>query len=619
MLVMTADAETYYDDEFSLRKMPTSAYIRDERFAVHGWAVKFGNKSSKWVSHGGMVKLLSAIEHDKVILIGHNLMFDGSILAWKYGFVPKLYVDTMGMSRAVFGGSLGSHGLDSLAKHIGRDGKIRGKALADVKGVRNLTPGQFATLGRYACDDTDDTYAAFAHMKTHFPKGQYESLDWTIRMFTEPKLVIDRDVMEAAYEEEKARKEALLALVGVERTAVNSNEQFAALLREAGVEPATKVSKSTGKTTYAFAKTDQFMADLLEHEDSFVRILGEARVGVKSSIMETRTRSLAALADHPFSVGLGFSGAQQTHRLSAVGGLNVQNLPKGGTIRDGIKAPKGYKVVVTDSSNIELRVNCMACGQMDAVEALRNGKDLYAKFASSVFGLVVDKKTHPDERFIGKVGVLSLGYGASSPVFRNMVRVQSSQFMGKTILLEEDVAESVVNTYRNEEYAMVSATWNWLRGSIDAMLMGCVPRNLPGEPPIVWHADGFVLPSGLKVKYPDLRREYNEEKERREVVFTSKSRANPSGKKKLFGALVLENLCQSLARDIMDYKAIQFKRRVAMPVMQVHDELVMVVRDEEVERVVELANTIMSEPVPFWPDLPLACETGFGQSYGDAK
>lgn len=615
--ILFADTETYYDGEYSLRKMKTAQYIRDERFKVHGWAFAVGDGDVHWLSHEKTKKFLSVLDPNDTILVGHNLMFDGAILAWLYGFKPLLYVDTMGMSRAIIGRKSASHSLDTVAKFIGRPGKVKAGALNDVKGVRDLTREQFLTLGEYAKDDVSDTRAIFKYLRKSFPKPKYKTLDWTIRMFTEPLLRINRSVMEAEHGKELERKQEMLDALGLERRQINSNEQFAGLLRDAGVEPPMKISKSTGKDTYAFAKTDAGMEELLQHEDPYVQQLAEARITVKSSIVETRAKALADVADFPFSVPLSFSGAMQTHRLSAAD-YNMQNLPKFSDIRNGIEAPEGYVIIVADSSNIELRVNCKATGQTDAIDAVRKGHDLYCKFGVPVFGHFLDKKTESDERFICKVGVLSLGYGASSPVFRNMVRVQSKQYLGKIILLPEDMCDGIVRAYRQEEYPMVAAAWQWLNGALDAMMMGCKPRNLVGDPPIEWATDGFFLPSGLKVQYNDLR--FVEGKNgKRQRVFTARSRNNPEGTKTIWGAGVLENVSQSLTSEIIDEKVQLIRENVAPVVLQVHDEVVTVVPERDAESAAKAMGEIMNLPVSFWPDLPLGSEVGIGKSYGEAK
>jgi hypothetical protein len=94
------------------------------------------------------------------------------------------------------------------------------------------------------------------------------------------------------------------------KDALMSNQKFANLLEEFGVDPPMKISQTTGKETYAFAKTDKGLQDLREHPDSTVQALVEARLGNKTTIEETRTERMIGIATRGvFPVPLKYSGA----------------------------------------------------------------------------------------------------------------------------------------------------------------------------------------------------------------------------------------------------------------------------------------------------------------------
>src|SRR5690606_22698569 len=137
-----------------------------------------------------------------------------------------------------------------------------------------------------------------------------------------------------------------------------SNEQFAQLLRENGVEPPTKISPKTGKVTYAFAKTDEDFTILEDHPNPTIQALYAARMGFKSTIAITRTEAFLGIAERgTFPFPLKYSGASVTHRWSGFD-VNPQNLsridpdnPKpSDALRKAIIAPPGYKIVVADLS-----------------------------------------------------------------------------------------------------------------------------------------------------------------------------------------------------------------------------------------------------------------------------
>ena len=100
--------------------------------------------------------------------------------------------------------------------------------------------------------------------------------------------------------------------------------------------------------------------------------------------------------------------------------MNLQNLPRDRTrsnLRAELVAPPGYKIISADLAPIQARIVACLCKQQDLVEQFRNGDDVYALFASRLFGLVVTKQTYPDMRWIGKTAILGLGYGCGHSRF----------------------------------------------------------------------------------------------------------------------------------------------------------------------------------------------------------
>jgi len=86
MDVITLDFETYYDKDFSLKKITTEEYIRDPRFEVIGVGIKVNHKETEWASgkHEQLSEYLRQFPWENSMLLCHNTMFDGAILAWHY-------------------------------------------------------------------------------------------------------------------------------------------------------------------------------------------------------------------------------------------------------------------------------------------------------------------------------------------------------------------------------------------------------------------------------------------------------------------------------------------------------------------------------------------------------
>src|SRR3954471_11728919 len=109
MSYIVLDAETYYDTAYSLRKMTPAEYIHDPRFEVLGCAVidrRRGDGKPEWLTPREIVSYIADLKvaqgrGEKITVLAHNSLFDMSLLAWVYDFVPDLIVDTMAMSRAL--------------------------------------------------------------------------------------------------------------------------------------------------------------------------------------------------------------------------------------------------------------------------------------------------------------------------------------------------------------------------------------------------------------------------------------------------------------------------------------------------------------------------------------
>jgi DNA polymerase len=417
----------------------------------------------------------------------------------------------------------------------------------------------------------------------------------------------------------KAKKEALLARINFSREDLMSNDKFAAALITLGVTPPKKTSLTDGKEKWAFSKTDVEFIELEEHEDPDVQTLVSARLGVKTTLEETRTQRFIDLSnlhwaegEHWMPIPLRYGGAH-THRLSGEWKMNLQNLPRGGALRRALIAPKGYSVIAPDASQIEARINAWLGGEQELLNDFRNKADIYSKFAGEqIFGYPVSKQMKK-ERFLGKTSILGLGYGMGWSKFQATVKIQSRAQIGEEILLEDAEAQRIVKAYRSK-YSGIAASWAQLNSNgISALVNGGGFSIGPCE----FQKNKITLPSGLHLHYHDLK--YDAAKN--EWVFTYAGRP-----KRIYGPKILENITQALARIVVMDAALAIEKRFTSEfdnppglALQVHDELVYIVPDEYVDRAVEIATEEMARP-PVWAlDLPLASECDIGKNYGEAK
>ena len=603
------DFETFYDKDFSLSKMQTDAYVVDPRFQIIGVGASAARgKELEWFSGPEkQVKefLQDSIRWEKTPVCCHNTLFDGFISTKRLGLKPKMWMDTLGMARMAWP-FLPKHGLAHLAEYLGIGQKGTEVVNAMGKRLEDFTPEDLARYGEYCKNDAALTRVLADHLLGLTPVQELVYIDMVIRMFTEPRLYGDAMKLMAYHAREIERKEDLMATAGIGKDEIMSNNKFAAALEGLGAVPPKKISPATGKETFAFSKTDKAFKDMLDDPDPRVQALVAARLGVKSTIAETRALRLVEAAGRgPLPVYLNFWGAKVTGRLSGGNNMNWQNVPArgpGAEIREAIVAPEGHSVVVGDSSNIELRVAMALAGQQDVLDQLASGVDLYCAFASKLFGRPITKDDKK-ERMLGKIAMLSLQYGAGAAKFIEMVRIQ----VGMTLSLTE--GERIVSLYR-EVHAKIQALWWYLgREVLQAIAQGRLLVSVDVNGWFLTTHNGFALPGHAGVCYHDLKKDQLGEWS----YSTGRERV------KIYGGKVLENMSQHAARHIVMWQTARVHQRFPVS-LSVHDEIVCVVRNDEVAACVAHMNESLSL-APKWcrGTIPLTCEVGVGQSYYDAK
>lgn len=636
MMKVVIDFETYYDQTYSLSKMTPVEYILDPRFEVIGCSVKIiysdgSMRPTFWLEPEQIPAFLKVLPA-KVMVISHNALFDMCILAWIYGFIPYLIVDTLGMARAWLAPYLRRLSLASVAKYLGLGEK--GDTVVKVLGMSRAAikaAGLFEKYKEYCIGDSDLCWGIYDFIvKDGFPAEELVVMDTVLRACLKPMFVLDRQALAEHLQQVMSDKAVLLAKTGMtDRDALMSNDKFAAALESLGVDPPRKISLKTGLETFAFAKTDQEFLDLEEHENPLVQTLVAARLGIKSTIEETRTERLIRVAsltwpsnsvpEHirqlsPLPMPLKYSGAH-THRLGGDWKLNMQNLPARSSvvngviveknhIRKAIKAPPGYRVVVVDASQVEARGVSSFCSALSMLTAFTRGEDIYSIFATSVFGRLITKANKP-ERFVGKQAILGLGYGLGWMKFQYKVKLDSNAQTGVPIILDDAEAQRVVQLYRNT-YPEVPAMWRYLEGMLAQMTSKSCHVELG---PIVFMYEKILLPNGLYLYFHNLRHE------------NDGWRFDYNGATKyIYGGKLLENIIQALARIIIMECALRVRRRMKLGFnLQVHDELAYVVPEAAAEAVLEVLIEEMRVRPRWDMNWPLDAEGDIATSYGDAK
>jgi len=609
MDLITLDFETFYDKDYSLRKMTTEAYVRDPRFEVIGVAVRVNNGETEWASgtHEQIKKYLKTFDWGKAMLLCHNTMFDGAILNWRFDIRPRMYTDTLCIARALHGTEARAN-LGALSERY--DIGVKGTEVLDALGKRrgDFGPEELGAYGDYCINDVILTYKLFSIMARKFPKSELQLIDLTLRMYTEPTLELDDALLTSHLDDIKERKSKLLVDAGVtDKKELMSNPKFAELLKGFGVEPPMKISLTTDKETFAFAKSDEGFKALLNHENEKVQSLVAARLGSKSTLEETRTqRFIDISARGLLPVPVRYYAAH-TGRWGGDDKINLQNLPSRGPngkkLKSSIVAPEGYSLIDCDSSQIEARVLAWLAGQDDLTSAFAKGDDVYKHMASSIYNVPVDGVSK-DQRFVGKTTILGAGYGMGAVKFQ-------LQLQGMGVYIELEEARRIIDIYRSTNGA-ISQLWRDANNMVQYMARGdSVQFGKSGVLQVDARKNAIMLPSGLPMFYHGLAAEKSE----RGYEYTYRTRKGPN---RIYGGKVVENVCQAVARCIIGHQMILLAKKYKA-VLTVHDSIITCVRDEELDEAQAYMEECMSQ-TPDWAEgLPITCESGTGKSYGECE
>jgi hypothetical protein len=661
--ILAFDFETAWSrKEYTLSKLTTEEYIRDTRFKAWGCAYQYVDDLKGrpvWVSGKDLPAFFDSIDWTQTAVLAHNAQFDVSILSWRYGHVPCFIFDTLSMARALHGVEVGN----SLAKLTERFGlPPKGQALHSTDGILDELPAEVENeLGVYCEHDTALCIAIFDKLLPGYPTKELRLIDLTLRMYVKPVLELDRPMLEKAIAEEKEKREGLLARLKIDEKDLASNDKFADVLRSMGVDPPVKISKTTGKEAYAFAKNDALFQALVNHEREDIALLSEARLAVKSTLERTRAQRFLDVAGRgllpvPLNYYAAHTGRWGGSKGSA---LNMQNLKRGSFLRDSVCAPEGFSLLVLDLAQIEPRVLAYLASDTYMLRVFASGVDPYATFGAVMFGVPgMTKESHPELRQSAKSALLGAGYGLGWAAFATQLLtgflgappvlygISFAKQLGiRAITVEghmrEDgfaermadiprtcsndelaihctVAKRIIDLYRQRASHVVQF-WQFCDGLISSCLAQDASVAKFGGAKVVKHmcvtfAGGEIgLPNGLALRYADLRAVEGETDSygRMQWVY------GPTHKK-LYGGKITENIVQAVARIIMTDGMLRLQKRYPV-VMTAHDEVGLLVPDGEVVEAEKWAREQMTIEPAYMAKLPLAVTSGYGKRYGDAK
>lgn len=657
--ILAIDFETRWDSKgYTLSKMTTEEYIRDARFNDFGACVhEFGtDKRTQWYRGGAeLSRILSTYDWRRTAVLAHNAQFDVSILSWRYGVRPAFIFDTLSMARALRGVEVGNS-LAKLAEAFGLPPK--GRAVHSTDGLAVIDFETERELAEYCEHDVYLCEQIFKRLAQGYPSSELRLIDMTLKMYTQPVLQLDKLMLVNALEEEKEKREELLQRLGVTDAALASNGQFSALLEKVGVTPPMKKKKPTVKTpnpigqNYAFAKTDAMFQAMLNGDNEDAAALCEARLKVKSTTERTRAQRFLEIAGRgTLPVPLSYYGAA-TGRWTASKGsaINMQNLKRGSFLRKAIMAPEGHQLVVGDLSQIEPRVLAWLSDYNEMLDIFRAGGDPYAAFGAQMFSIPgMTKESHPVHRqsaksallgagfqlgwaafatqlLVGFLGAPPLRYSKAEALQLGVTKDYIDKFLSwddnikkleeiphtcttKELLIHCVAAKKIIDIYRQTAHPVVSF-WQMCEGLIKTSLYEGHEFKYKC---LTFQKEEIVLPSGMSLKYPNLRQQKKKDSKKGEMEWVYGDTAT-----KLYAGKITNNVVQGTARVVMTDGMLRVSKKYR-PILTVHDEFGIICPDAEAKEARDFVHTCMTTTPKWIPGLLLESDVGYARRYGDAK
>lgn len=519
------------------------------------------------------------LENPDVRKIGQNLKYDMNILANHGITLDGIAEDTMLQSYVL--NSVGSrHDMDSLAlRHLNR----KTTSFTDIagKGVKQLTFNaiDIASGGHYACEDADITLLLHRALRPQLEaEPALDSVYRHIEMPLVPVLArmerrgarVDADLLRRQ-SQELAEKMAKIENAAFEEAGeafnLGSPKQLQILLYEKLGLPVIKKTPKGAPST-----AEPVLAELaLDH--ALPRLILDYRS--LSKLKSTYTDRLPELINRR----TGRIHTSYHQAVTATGRLsssdpNLQNIPirteEGRRIRQAFIATEGYKLVAADYSQIELRIMAHLSGDEGLLNAFANGEDIHKATAAEVFG-VPREAVNNDQRRSAKAINFGLIYG------------MSAWGLARQLGIGRDTAQAYVDRYF-ERYP----------GVLDYMDR---TRKLA-------HEQGYVETLfGRRLYLPDINnrnRGLQQAAERTAINAPMQGSAADIIKRAM---IAVEDWLQQSNAD-------------AQMIMQVHDELILEVREADLEKIVGGLEQRMSAAANL--DVPLLVETGVGENWDEA-
>jgi len=346
------------------------------------------------------------------------------------------------------------------------------------------------------------------------------------------------------------------------------------------------------------------LASLADEDDQRVRgafvFAGGSATGRASSYgaqVHNFTRKCAAAPDdvrHAMVRG---------HSIVPGFGKRVTDVLKG-MLRPALIPAPGKQFVVADWSAVEARVTAWASADPQAEEVLqvfREGRDIYKREAAGIYRVPEDS-VDKEQRQIGKVAILSLGFGGSIGAFSAMGRNYG-------VFMAESDSRRIVDAWRRAN-AWAVRYWAKLEEAYTRALRNPGREFTAGRVTYLFQGQHlwYALPSGRILCYPFARFE-GDEITYVKAAWKPAADAKEWPRARLWRGLACENITQAIANDLLRHAL----RQLPDVVLHVHDEIVLETADPDAPNTLK---QVMCTPPDWAEGLPLNAEVEVMDRYG---
>ena len=462
-------------------------------------------------------------------------------------------------------------------------------------------------MGDYCLQDVNLTRRLYKLLRPFQTDLEERVLSTTINWYAHPVLQLDQELLASELLDIQMNKERLIDSSGWSREDLSSNSRFVEKVElDLGLTFPTKPSPTTGKPIPATGKADpefiQFKEAYPEHDT-----IWEARTAIKSTLLEARIQTfqrvgaLCPSGKNSLPVPLGYAEA---HTYRWVGKMyNMMNLPNLRTskLRSCIRAPEGHVIVISDLSQVELRVNLWFCQQFDILQLLADGKDLYKHYAAQSLNKPESEVTK-NERQLAKTKILGLGYQMGPDKFRHTLA--TGALGSDPVYITEDEARTAVREYRDIHHKVVD-TWRELNNVIHNMWDPSKDNPITTFRGLEISKEKIKMPDGMYLRYPHLQ-----------VTEDGNFQYGYAPKiHKLYSGLLAENLVQNMARAIIAEQIMAVEDAGYHTAFMCHDEIICVVPEDLADKALADIIKIMSTSPAWAKTLPLAAEGNWSRVY----